>query len=262
MSAAEAAPVIVIDAGNSSTTTALYHRGVVTQERRLRGGALGMPEACGEALRMYAASGAVGAIVASVVPAADELWRELTARECGFQPYFLTHRSRLPMRLDYDNPETTGADRLANVAGALARYGAPLLVLDIGTAVTYELVSEDRRLFTGAIGPGPDIMARALADYTALLPLVEWWRHPAPELPKNTTGAIEFGIEAAFLGALRETLARLLNLCAGTPRIVATGGYAARFAQPLDLDITVDQELTVFGLGWLYHYQQELTNEK
>ncbi len=249
---------LVVDIGNSSTTLARYAGGRLSQQVQVRGGVREAHERCRQAVRDMAAEGGsfAGAMVASVVPAIDDIWRNLIEREAGVAVEFITAGSRLPMQLDYARPETTGADRLADVAGALARYGAPVLVVDIGTAVTYDLVSADRRFFTGVIGPGPDIMARALSDYTALLPLIAWWEQAAPAIPKDTAGAMRFGIEAAFCGTLRETVQRLCRLSEQPPRLVATGGFAGRFIPPLQLDFIIDPELTLFGIGWLYDYQR------
>ncbi len=256
-------PVLVIDVGNSSATLARYRRGRVSRIVAVAGGLREQPAACREALRRAAAGARPrGAMLASVVPAVDAAWRRLVRRETGLAAVMLRHDLRLPVRLDYRHPETTGADRLANMAAAVARNGAPALVVDIGTAVTYDLVSADRRFFTGAIGPGPEIMARALHDYTAQLPLIEWWRARAPRVPKDTAGAMRYGIEAAFCGTVRETVLRLLPLLGGPGKahLIATGGFARRFIPPLKMDFTVDPQLTLFGLGWLFDYQRENAN--
>lgn len=253
-------PVLVIDVGNSSTTIARYRRGRISRVAAVAGGLRAQPAACRAAL-LHAAAGAPprGAMLASVVPAVDAAWRRLVRRATGLAVTTLRHDLKLPVRLDYRGPETTGADRLANVAAAVVRYGAPALVVDIGTAVTYDLVSADRRFFTGVIGPGPEILARALHDYTAQLPLIEWWRAPAPRVPKDTAGAMRFGIEAAFCGTLRETVLRLLPLLGGRGKahLIATGGFARRFILPLRLGFTIDARLTLFGLGWIFDHQQE-----
>ena len=254
--------VLVIDVGNSSTTVASYAGGRITRAAAIAGGIRADPARCAAAVRRAAAGRrpCEGAMLASVVPAVNAAWTRLVRRETGLDTLRLTHAIRLPMTLDYAHPETTGADRLADIAGALARYGAPALVVDIGTAVTYDLVSSDRRFFTGVIGPGPDIMARALYDYTALLPELKWWQRPAPRLPKDTNGAMRFGIEAAFCGTLRETVTRLLPLLdGGRPRLIATGGFAERFAPPLNMDFIIDPDLTLYGIGWLFEYQGKTT---
>ncbi|MDD5705402.1 MAG: type III pantothenate kinase [Kiritimatiellae bacterium] len=250
--------VLVIDVGNSSTTLARYQAGRVSRVVAVKGGIRAAPEACRVALRQAAAGKPpAGVMLASVVPAVNAAWQRLARRETGLMPTVLRHDLRLPVRLDYLHPETTGADRLANVAAAVVRYGVPAMVVDIGTAVTYDLISSDRRFFTGAIGPGPEILARALHDYTAQLPLLEWWRRRPPRVPKDTDGAMSYGIEASFCGTLRETVIRLLPLLGKGARLIATGGFARRFVPPLGMDFVIDPNLTLFGLGWLHDYQTE-----
>lgn len=250
--------VVVVDAGNSSTSVARYQAGRVSRMVSIRGGLRSCPAACRDAVRRAAAGVPPrGAMLASVVPALNTAWRRLLEREAGGRVVVLRHDLPLPFRLDYRHPETTGADRLANVAAALARHGAPALVVDIGTAVTYDLLSADRRFFTGAIGPGPEIMARALHDHTAQLPLLEWWRRRPPPLPKDTAGAMSFGIEAAFLGALRETVLRLRPLLGRGAHLVATGGFARRFIPALEMGFVVEPDLTLAGLGLLFDFQLE-----
>lgn len=256
-------PVLVIDVGNSSTAIASYRDGCVTNVRAVKGGILDTPDICLETVRQALATKAPPrhAALASVVPAANHPWRELLAERFGLKLLEVRPEMPLPFRLDYLHPESTGPDRLANLAGALGRFGAPALVVDIGTAVTYDLLSADLRFFTGVIGPGPEIMARALHDYTALLPLVEWWREDAPRVPKDSSGAMRFGIEAAFRGTLRETVQRLLPLLEDGARLIATGGFAGRFIPPLGLNFEIVPDLTLFGLGWLHdwHARQRLS---
>ena len=189
------------------------------------------------------------AMMASVTPAVNVAWERLVREEAGLSLGFVRHDMPLPFSLDFDHPESAGADRLADMAAAALLYGAPALVVDIGTAVTYDLLSADRRFFTGVIGPGPEILARSLHDYTALLPLVEWWRLDPPEVPKNTEGAMLFGIDAGFSGALRETVSRLLPRIGPDAHLIATGGFAKRFANLPGRDFVVDPDLTLRGVG-------------
>ena len=250
---------IVIDAGNTSTTLALF-RGAdssVTAVTAVRGGISAARGACAVALRkIFAAADAFGetvscAMMASVTPSVNDSWSRLVREEAGLDLQFVHNDAGLPFVLDIPHPETMGADRIADMAAAALAYGAPALVVDIGTAVTYDLLSADGRFFTGVIGPGPEILARSLHDYTALLPLVEWWRREPPAVPKDTEGAMLFGIDAGFCGIVRETVARLLPLAGEGTRLIATGGFAPRFIPELKLDFVIDADLTLRGIGLL-----------
>ena len=250
---------IVIDAGNTSTAIALY-RGAdssVSAGTSVRGGISAARGACAVALRKaFAAADALGetvscAMMASVTPSVNVSWARLVREEAGLELQFVRHDMPLPFSLEIPHPETMGADRIADMAAAALAYGAPALVVDIGTAVTYDLLSADRRFFTGVIGPGPEILARSLHDYTALLPLVEWWKREPPAVPKDTEGAMLFGIDAGFRGVVRETVVRLLPLVGEDAKLIATGGFAPRFIPELGLDFTLDRNLTLRGVGLL-----------
>ena len=245
--------VLVIDAGNTSTSLARYEEdGRITARSHIRGGLLGDRPGCEEAVRR-ALDGSTPdrAMMASVTPRLDPAWRTLVRNVAGLDLRFVRHDTPSPVRIGYPRPETTGADRIANVAAAAALFGTPAIVVDIGTAVTYDLVSPEGVFFTGVIGPGPGILARSLHDYTALLPEVEWWEKEPPRLPQDTEGAMLYGIEAGFRGAVRETVASLLPLVGPDAKLVATGGFAPRFVAPLGMGFAIDVDLTLKGVGLL-----------
>lgn len=248
-------PSVVIDVGNSSTAIGRYARGRVTRVTHLAGGIRQQPAACAAAVGRAAAGGVDGAMLGSVVPAVNTAWRRLLRSETGCILEVLDHTFQLPVTLDYPAPETTGADRLANVAGAVIRYGAPVMVVDIGTAVTYDLVSADRRFFTGVIGPGPAMLADALHEKTALLPRISLAGR-CPRVSRDTVSAMRIGVEIGYRGLLRETIAFLRPLLGPEARLCATGGLARRFIPALELPFAVAPDLTLFGLGWIREHQE------
>lgn len=242
--------LIVIDVGNTSTVLGRFTGRAVSGVERVEGGISLSPAACRDALARAAARGADGAIAASVVPAHVAPWKKLVRASLGIDLAVLDHTFDVPVSFDYPEPETTGADRIANVCGAVARMppGTPAMVVDIGTAVTYDLVSADRRFFAGLIGPGPRMLAQALHEKTALLPLIEL-DGSYPATPQDTEGAMRAGIEIGFRGMLRETIASQLALLGPSARLFATGGLASRYIPSLGMDFTIDPNLTLFGLG-------------
>lgn len=251
--------IIVIDAGNTSTTVALFRSegAAIEAITAVKGGINASHDLCASALRnAISAAEASGlpvsaCVLSSVTPAVNGKWDALVREVTGLQLNLVRHDMPLPFTLDIPRPETMGADRIADMAAAAFLYGSPALVIDIGTAVTYDVMSSRRSFFTGVIGPGPEIIARSLHDYTALLPHVEWWNRQAPEIPCDTEGAMLFGIEAGFCGMVRETVRRLLPLAGQNAKLVATGGFAARFVSQLGMDFTIDPYLTLRGIGLL-----------
>lgn len=250
---------LVIDAGNTSTTLALYRSGEKTIEASVpvRGGISAARGECAKAIRrVFAAADAHGeavsfAMLSSVTPGVNESWRRLVREESGLELSMVRHDMPLPFAIGVPVPASVGADQIADMAAAVMLYGSPSIVIDIGTAVSYDLISEDGRFFVCVIGPGPEILARSLHDYTALLPLVEWWEKEPPQLPNDTEGAMLFGIDAGFCGTIRETVKRLLPLSGNSTRLIATGGFAPRFVSQLGMDFIIDRDLTLKGIGLL-----------
>lgn len=250
---------IVIDAGNTSTTIALAYgpKSDIAAKTAVRGGISAARGECAIALRRaFAAADSRGltvgnALLASVTPSVNDSWARLVREEAGLALGLVSGAMPLPYDLDLPHPKTMGADRIADMAAAAVLYGAPALVVDIGTAVTYDVLSADRRFFTGVIGPGPEILARSLHDYTALLPQVEWWRRKPPAAPADTEGAMLFGIDAGFTGMVRETISRLLPLAGEGAHLVATGGFARRFMPQTGYSFEIDDSLTLRGIGLL-----------
>ena len=151
--------------------------------------------------------------------------------------------------LDYPNPETIGADRLADAAGAVARYGAPVLVMDFGTALTAAVVTADRVWRGGVIAPGFPLMRDYLFERTAKLPRMTIGSGKAPKIGRSTEEAMRFGALVGYRGMVREIVAELSKNFKTDFKLVATGGFAKWVLRDLDLPFTIDPTLTLFGAG-------------
>ena len=186
-----------------------------------------------------------GAIICSVVPEKAAILRKF------LEPYgplhFLNHQSPLGMAIDYPLPEQIGADRLANAAGVLTRHGAPAIVIDFGTAVTFDVISGQPAYCGGVIAPGLGAMSGYLPQKTALLPAIELLE-PASAIGKSTIHAMQAGAVFGYRGLVREIIARIAAELPGKPRIIATGGDAALIARGLPEIDVVDPDITLDGL--------------
>lgn len=151
--------------------------------------------------------------------------------------------------IDYPNPESIGADRLANAAACAALYGAPAIVVDFGTAVTFDVLSPKRSYIGGVIAPGLNAMTNYLHEKTALLPLVKL-KEPKSAVGRSTAGAMLSGAVHGYRGLIREILAQItVEAFRGKkPVVVATGGDAKLIAGKLPLFDHVDPLLTLRGL--------------
>ena len=185
-------------------------------------------------------------IVSSVVPAKDKIIRAAAGET---RTLFLNPNLDLGVGIDYPAPRTIGADRLANAAAVAELYGAPAIVVDFGTAVTFDVVSGKSDYIGGVIAPGLEVMTNYLYQRTALLPRLTL-REPRRAVGKTTRDAMMSGAVFGYRGLVRAILARLIaeNFPRKKPRIVATGGYAQLIAEKLPEIEAVHPNLTLEGL--------------
>jgi type III pantothenate kinase len=155
----------------------------------------------------------------------------------------------LNVRIEYPKPSSIGADRLANAVAVAELYGSPAIVIDFGTAVTFDIVAPGNAYIGGVIAPGLEAMTNFLYHRTALLPQISL-REPRSAIGKSTNQAMLAGAIFGYRGLVREILQRIIaeKSWSGQVRIVATGGYAKLIAQKLpEVDI-VHENLTLEGL--------------
>jgi type III pantothenate kinase len=187
-----------------------------------------------------------GIIVSSVVPAKNAVVR----RAAGGAPIlFINAKTKLGVGVDYPRPSTIGADRLANAAAVAHLYGTPAIVVDFGTAVTFDVVSADGTYIGGVIAPGLESMTSFLYQRTALLPKLTL-REPASAIGKTTRSAMMSGAVYGYRGLVREIIARVAAEAfpKRQVRVVATGGYAELIAHRLPEIEAVHPGLTLEGL--------------
>ncbi len=247
--------LVCVDIGNTSATLGLYEDRKVSRVTHIDGGIRKRPETCADMLRLIASEAVEGVSIASVVPTVNPMWKKLVRETLGCTPRFVTHESPLGFQLDYPTPERIGADRLADAAGGLARYGAPLIVVDFGTALNFEVLDARPAYVGGVITPGLPLMTRYLHEKTALLPEVELTNDAIPMIGKSTEEAITLGAHVGYRGIVRELVNHLQKPFQGAAHVVATGGYAQWVlgdAAESGLDYTIDTTLTLFGLGVIF----------
>ena len=151
------------------------------------------------------------------------------------------------MAIDYPFPNQIGADRLANAAGVLTRHGAPAIVIDFGTAVTFDVISDQPAYCGGVIAPGLGAMSGYLPQKTALLPAIELIE-PDSAIGKSTTHAMQAGAVFGYRGLVKEIILRIRAELSGNPKIIATGGDAALISRGVPEIDTVDPDITLDGL--------------
>jgi len=185
-------------------------------------------------------------VVCSVVPTKNGVVRKAAKRS---KILWLTPQLRLGVGIDYPNPKTIGADRLANAAAVADLYGSPAIVVDFGTAVTFDIVSVERNYIGGVIAPGLESMTSFLYQRTALLPKLSL-KEPRSTVGRSTIDAMRSGAVIGYRGLVREIIARIK--AERFPRekvhVIATGGYADLIAARLREIDAVHPNLTLEGL--------------
>jgi type III pantothenate kinase len=186
------------------------------------------------------------AICASVVPTVDAALAEAIYDLYRISLQFLGAERVPTLRIEYDAPSAVGADRLANAVAVRQLYGAPAIVVDFGTATTFDAVREDAYV-GGAILPGPVLSMEALFHRTAKLPRVAI-KPPPNAIGRTTTESIQSGVVLGYAGAIESLTQRFIAELGGSARVVATGGLASMFAPLCQSIEVVNPNLTLEGL--------------
>lgn len=187
------------------------------------------------------------AIMCSVVPPLVMVFEELCQRYLGIPLLVVEPGVKTGVRINLDNPREVGADRIVNAAAAYRLYGGPAIVIDTGTATTFDVISKEGDYLGGAIAPGMEIGAETLYARTARLPRIELSR-PKNAIGKNTISAMQSGIIFGYVGLVEGLVARLSRELGGKARIIATGGYAEVIARETEVIEIVNPHLTLLGL--------------
>ena len=248
--------ILLVDIGNTDTSV-----GVASTNRTRIIGSIptgtGQKQTAALVTRATHKQEIEGAVIGSVVPSVTRGWTRAVRSATGRRPLLVTHRTPLNIDIDYPRPETIGADRLANACGAVMRYGAPVVVADFGTALTFDIVSRQGAYVGGVIAPGLPLMTDYLAEKTALLPRVKLRRHRGT-VGKSTGAAMCIGAELGYRGMVREILGEIRrDMGVRALHVCATGGHANWALQGSRLAYTYDPDLTLFGLRCIYEASLE-----
>ncbi len=192
-----------------------------------------------------------GVALASVVPPLTPCFVDMCVRYLDKEPLVVSHETRTGLRILLDYPAEIGADRILNALGGREMHGRPCIIVDFGTATTFDAVSADGDYLGGAISPGLGIAAEALFSRTAKLPRIELTAPPAA-IGRNTTHAMQSGLIFGYVGLIEGLVRRLRNELGGQAVVVATGGMAHILARETPIIDAVDQMLTLNGLRYIW----------
>jgi len=196
------------------------------------------------------------AIIASVVPPVGMELDLMVRRHLGFEPIFVNPVAMNLMPVHVDYPAEVGVDRIVNCYAAKHLYKMPLIVIDFGTATTFDVVSAEGAYEGGAIAAGVELAAEALFEKTALLPRVRL-KKPTRDIGKSTRAAMQIGLYEGLLGQIDFIVNRFRAVLGESTRVIATGGLAEEMAQECPLIERADAELSLKGLAMIYRDRVE-----
>jgi type III pantothenate kinase len=249
--------LLAIDVGNTNTKFALYGgeswRGQWRSSTRAARTADEYAPWLSELLSYQglAFADVTACIISTVVPQALFHLRNLSRRYLNAEPMVVGEDGvKLGIALRIDNPAEAGADRLVNAVGAFVAHGGPAIVIDSGTATTFDVIGADGGLEGVVIAPGINLSLEALHTAAARLPRIEI-RQPASVLGKNTVGAMQSGVFWGYIALIEGLVARLKEEC-GPMKVIATGGVASLFEGAASCIDIFDDDLTSRGLLEVY----------
>ncbi|MBI4321326.1 MAG: type III pantothenate kinase [Chloroflexi bacterium] len=248
--------LLAVDVGNTNIALGMYRHSDLVADWRIATEAHRMPDEYAMVLRNLLehrglAMGSVKAmILSSVVPTLVSTFKELSEKYFDVNPLVIGPGIKTGVRILYENPKEVGADRIVNAMAAYRLYGGPAIVVDFGTATTFDAISADGGYLGGAISPGIGISSEALFRLTAKLPHIELAR-PKTAIGKNTINSMQSGILFGYVGLVEGLITRFVQEL-GPSRVVATGGLAEIIAKETRMIEVVNPGLTLEGLRLIY----------
>ncbi len=249
--------LLVVDVGNTQTHFGTFRGAELVEHWRFATVRESTADELGAALANLLALRGLGfadleaSIVSSTVPQLGPQWLQMAQRYLGHEMLSVGPGTRTGMAIRYDNPREVGADRLVNAVAAHAQLGGPCVVVDFGTAITYDIVSAGGEYLGGIIFPGIEISIEALTERAAKLPKIDL-EEPRSLIGKTTVDAIRSGVIYGFAGQVDGIVGRLRAELGAETQVIATGGLAATIVPYTESIDAIDDLLTLTGLRLLY----------
>ncbi len=251
--------LLVIDVGNTHTVLGVFRGKEIIRNWRISTNQNQTLDEYGILITTLTNSGRISSrtirdiVISCVVPPMESMLVELCKKYFHVKPLLVEPGIKMGMPIRYDNPREVGADRIVNAVAALEQYGGNLIVVDFGTATTFDYISPFGEYEGGAIAPGIMISSEALFQRASKLPRVDMQRPPLV-IGKDTVSSMQSGIIYGYAGLVDGIVARMKAETGTNPRVIATGGQASLIAQVTSSIEEVNPYLTLHGLRILYEY--------
>lgn len=255
--------LLAIDIGNTNIEFGVFEGKTLLRSARLGTNRDATSDEIGIFIRQFCMihgidyQGIEDVVIASVVPQIMYSMTNAVRKYLGKTP--LVAGENIPYYVEnrYDNPAQVGADRLVNVLPAVKKYGAPLIIVDFGTATTFDAISREGAYEGGAIYPGVKLSMDALAQKASKLPQVAI-EAPGVVIGKNTVKSMQVGAVYGYVGAVENICRQMKKELGEDAKVIATGGLASMIAAQTNVIFAVDKTLTITGLRMIYDaYRKE-----
>ncbi len=240
--------ILTVDVGNTNTVLGLFKGEELLWKLRLKSSDRTSDE-WWILLREFL-DGVEGGIISSVVPSISGELRKFFRERLNMEPLFVAPGIKTGLPILYDPPTAVGADRIANAVGGKAKYGTPLIIVDFGTAITFDVLSKKGEYLGGLIFPGIKTSSQALYSKAAKLPQVEFVEKKGA-IGKNTADSMEKGLFIGFRSMVDGTI-RAIKEELGEAKVVGTGGEGREISRASQEIQVYDEDLTLWGLRIIY----------